>query len=354
MVHRALWTLPLGALAAIAVEEAAQRLGARTGAAASRLDGRVALIAAAALIAASAPLAARAVEARSRNERLAAAVPADSQLRGALAAVRGLPAGAIVAAAPQLSERLPALTGARVLAMSDRATIAFSRAREPAEARLRARAAIFGGLWKPASDAPKPTHVLFASGSAAARYCTERLYDAERYVLCAFGPSAPPPGIRMADAGNDAGGTRTLKLADILAPGALGGFGATCTPAVRTSGESVTWARPSPWSAAFAAATCEIGAAGAPLRPRTLALQPLAGTAVEELTVQATGMRGAAVRWRVRTRVRVHDRDALRFALPRGVVDTVRVEVIPSFLPFLKLAAFDLTVDEAPAAGSAS
>ena len=137
MVHRVLWTLPLGALAAVAADELARRVG-----------GAGAIVAIA-LVLASLPPAARAMEARSRAERIAVAVPDDARLLDALAAVRALPARAVVAAAPELSERLPALTGRRVLAMSDRATIAFAGSRDAAEARLRARAALFGGMWKP-------------------------------------------------------------------------------------------------------------------------------------------------------------------------------------------------------------
>jgi hypothetical protein len=280
---------------------------------------------------------------------MAVALPDDPQLHAVLAAVRELPADAIVAAAPQLSERLPALTGVGVLAMSDRATVAFAGSRDRAEARLRARAAIFGGLWKPSPDVPKPTHVLHRPGSAASRYCAETILQSEGFALCTFSPSAPAPGVRMHEAPAGADATQRVALADALErQAAAGAVHAVCTQAPRSFDGGLLWPRPSPWSSSFSIAACEIHRDDKqPLRPRALVLQPLVGTAVEELTIQATGERDGEVRWRVRTRVRVHDRDALRFALPHGNVERVRVEVVASFLPFLKLAAFDLTVEEA-------
>jgi hypothetical protein len=355
MVHRVVWTLPLAALGAVAADEVARRAHARRHAGVARGTWRAdaaTLLVALVLVVASVPLAARAMEARSSAERTAVALPADSELHGLLAAIRALPRDAVVAAAPELSERLPALTGRRVLAMSDRATIAFTGARAPAEARLRARAAIFGGLWKPSPEVFKPTHVIFEPGSPASRYCAETVFEAERFVLCTFGPSAPLPGIRMPDAFAGADGARRVALRDALAAPAgehAAAVGATCAPSPLATGETLTWPRPGPWSAAFTAAACELRAHDSSLGPRTLIVQPLLGSAVEELTIQAVGERDGRLRWRVRTRARAHDRDTLRFALPHGAVDTVRVEVVPSFLPFLKLATLDVTVDDVPA-----
>jgi hypothetical protein len=334
MVHRLLWTLPLAALAAVAADEAVHRLG-----------GRSALVVLA-LVVASIPAAARAMSRRESAERTAVAVPPDARLHAALAAVRALPSDAIVAAAPELSERLPALTGRRVLAMSDRATVAFSGAREAGEARLRARAALFGGLWKPAPDVPSPTHVLYAPASAASGYCREKLFENEAFVLCSFAPSPPPPGIRMAEAPETVDGPQRTAVAGALGKDAPS-LSATCNDVRSDAGDRLVWTRPGPWSAAFTSASCELRATdGARVSAHSLVLVPLLGRAVEELTIQATGLRNGAQWWRVRTRLRAHDRETLRFALPQSAVNAVRIEIIPSFLPFLKLATFDVTFDD--------
>jgi hypothetical protein len=333
MVHRLLWTLPLAALAGLAADEAARRL-----------NGRSAIVVLA-LVVASAPPAARAMARRESAERLALAMPADAHLGAALAAVRALPPDAIVAAAPELSERLPALTGRRVLAMSDRATVAFSGTRTAGEARLRARAALFGGLWKPAPDVPSPTHVLYAPPSSASSYCADQLFWTESFALCSFRPVPPVPGIRLPEAPASADGEKRVALADALGDDQAA-MRAQCN-ATRRNGRALVWARPGPWSAAFSAATCDLHAPeSASFFPRTLVLVPLLGRAVEELTVQVAGERNGALRWRLRTRARAHDRETLRFALPRGAVTGLHVEVIPSFLPFLKLASFDVTLDD--------
>src|SRR6185503_11544802 len=231
-------------------------------------------------------------------ERIAVAVPADARLDAALAAVRALPADAIVAAAPELSERLPALTGRRVLAMSDRATVAFSGARTAGEARLRARAALFGGLWKPAPDVPTPTHVLYAPPSSASSYCADQLLWTESFALCSFRPVPPVPGIRLPEAPASADGEKRVALADALGDGRVA-LRAQCNTA-RNNGRALVWTRPGPWSASFSAAVCDLHAPeNASFSPRTLVLVPLLGRAVEELTVQVAGESKGSLRWRV-------------------------------------------------------
>ena len=363
MVHRVLWAIPFGALAAVAADESATRLGGRAG------------VVAAALLVLSVPSARSAATERMREEREALALPAMPELHEALATLGALPASAIVAAAPELSERLPGLTGVHVLAMSDRATIVFAGTRAAGEARLRERAAIFAGLWKPAEDAPPPTHVLFAPGAAASRYCGAELMHNERFVLCTFAPASVPPGIRMPEVEANSDGTERSSMAALLSANADGGGRASatgprsapdipgevsaaaahngnvtahCDPQPRLgvpSPAGLTRSRGGPWSAEFPLLSCSLERGTKDLLPLTLILEPALGTAVEELTIQVTGMRGDAQRWRVRARRRVHNGETLRFGLPRGAVDRVGVEITPSFLPFVKLRTFELTFD---------
>jgi len=348
MVHRVLWSIPFGALAAVAAEDGARRLGGRT--------GLVAFV----LVVVSTPWAFSATTARMRAEREALVLPAAPALHTVLKALRLLPAEAILAAAPELSERVPGLTGAHVLAMSDRATIVFAGSRAAGEARLRERAEVFAGLWQPSDDAPAPTHVLFAPGSAASRYCGHELLRNDGFVLCTFaGVSGPPnPPLPDVDASQD-GVERVSPAALLFAPAPAAeivsqqdahdaSVSAHCEPQPRLAvpgPAGLTRARPGPWSAEFPSLSCSFEGDTAALLPRTLVLVPALGMAVEELTIRATGLGSDGERWDTHARRRVHNGETLRVGLPRGAVDRVVIEITPSFLPFVKLRGFELTLE---------
>ena len=329
MVYRVLWAIPFSLLLAVALDEAGRRLP------------RLPWLPTAVVVLLALPGTAHVLAARTRPERARLATPRSGPVTAVVDAVRALPDGAVVATAAELGERLPALTGKRVLAMTDRATVVFAGDRAAGESRLRARAAIFAGTWQRTADAPTPTHVAFERPSAAEQYCGELLLEAAPIGLCTFIAQPALQPLPATDAGDREG-----RLALHCEPPPV------ITPAVRQ------WPRPGPWSARFVTATCR-------LRPResadraerfgalTLSVEALTGMAAEELIVVATGEVGDRTSWRVHDRLRLtpapadHDGPVRRatLALPAGAVDAVTVTITPTFLPFLKLADLQLTTE---------
>jgi len=340
MVYRILWFVPFGLLLAVLTDEGLKRLGRRG------------WIAFAIVTALAVPGWSEVTLKRIQPDRERLAAPRDAAFRALIDALRHLPPEAVIAAAPELSERIAAFVDRRVLAMSDRATIVFTGSRDLGEARMRARAAVMAGLWRPREGVPEPTHVLYADDSPAARYCGERLLRGDAYRLCTFVPAEPAPGVRMQRAATNADGPQRATLADLLESGDPW-LVAECNPLPAEEKPIMQWPRPGPWSARTIELNCRIAAAdeGGPARfqPRTVAFVPYLGSAVEEFIVAATGRLNGKQRWNVRTRVRAEHGEQLRFALPRGEVDSIRLRVIPILLPFLKLSSLDLTFEDMPA-----
>jgi len=326
-------------LLAVVLEESRRRLAPRTW---------IPLVLAAAL---AVPGWSEAMLSRLRPDRARLAAPSGRSFRELTDAVRSLPSDSLITAAPELSERIPALTGRRVLAMSDRATIVFAGNRTDGEARMRARAALMAGLWRSRDGVPAPTHVLFAPGSRAARYCGRTLLKTESWRLCEFVAAEPPPGVRMQVATTAGDGPQRAELAELLTAGDPW-LVADCSPLPAEEAPLLQWPRPGPWSARTVELACKIYAPdeGGParLRPRTLELTPNLGAAVDEFIVTATGRLAGKQRWNVRTRVRARHGQALRFVLPRGAIDTLSFRVIPTLLPFLKLSDLTLTFEDVP------
>ena len=163
-----LWMIPFGPLLATAAATIARGRPAALGA----------VVAVATAIAAAPAI--ESFDSRQRPERAARALPrsaqpdANNRIDTIRDALRGLPDDSLIAAAPELAERLPALTGRPVLAMSDRATVVFSPTVQEAQARLLASAAALAGVrlapesgGRIANAAPRPTHVLLPRDKAA-------------------------------------------------------------------------------------------------------------------------------------------------------------------------------------------
>ena len=193
-----------------------------------------------------------------------------------------------------------------------------------------------------------PTHVLYAPGSKVSRYCGDELFANGTFALCVFRPQSPALGTRLPAAEPAGDGGKRVSLPDALAAAAGSArVTAACDEEPRVAGDAMVWARPGPWSASFTAAACTVwDDRGGTFVARTLVLRPLLGGAVEELTIQVVGEEGSVLRWRLRTRVRAHDRQTLRFAFPRAAVSHVRIEIVPSFLPFVKLETLELTFED--------
>jgi hypothetical protein len=344
MVYRVLWAIPVIPLLAYIASVLAPftRFG---------LFVPVGLIAVVAY-----PRIATTMERRGAPARTQLATPADGELPALVAALRELPVDSVIAAAPEISERIPGLTGRKVLAASDRATVVFSGSREDAERRMRARAAILAGLWRRDGERDvAPTHVLFEPGAVASRYCSRELFVSHAYALCAFADAAPIPGLALPDTPVETSAARRIGWVTTEPSDTIGSV--RCSPPVLTVSGAWVFPKPGPWSARAPGGTCTFSddrsreleiANDGPVRPRSLEIAFVTGRAVDELFVVAMGRLRGEQRWHLRTRRLVRDGDVLRFALPRGEVDEVEVTLAPSRLAFVKLRRLFIELETVP------
>jgi hypothetical protein len=317
MVYRVLWLLPLAPLAALAATTLARRLG------------RSEVAAALGLVVLAAPVVAHSLHDRLADVRGRLAAPRSAEFRALIEAVRALPEDSSLVAAPELAERLPALTGRRVVAALDRSTIVFSGSRAAGEARLRARAAILAGN----ADAPflakaarvVATHAVFDPASAATPSCAEILGTWGHYALCRLQPSgrrlSPAPALAVQSASS----LRTLASA-------------TCRLSPSAS-------RRDPWSAEAPFADCRLVVPGQWQGRGGLLLSIDAGTgrAADELRVMVrSGGRPVG-----RAAVRVAGDSAIVLELPLLHGDALDVRITPSFLPFVKVSRASLAIPAA-------
>jgi len=343
MLYRFLWAIPFVPLLALVVDFAARW---------TRI-GIVLPLAASAVLAA--PHVGDSIRRQSGPIRRALATPTRGALPALAEALRELPSDSVIAAAPEISERIPGLSGRRVLAASDRATIVFARSRESAELRLRSRAALLAGLWHATEGAAAPTHVLFEPGSPASRYCAREVFATSAHIVCEFAGRDMPPALRLQEAparGEDETGAPRIGFLAASEAAVRGRI--DCRPGFTYGAGVVIFPRPGPWSARPPSAVCTLRTGtgttdrmedAPPFRPRLLELDLATGRAQEELTIAATGTLSGAERWSVRTTRRVRDGDILRYSLPRGDVDRVDVSLLPTYLPFVKLRSFKLLLE---------
>ncbi len=341
MVYRFLWAIPFVPLLAVLVRAAAARMP---------LGYAIPLFC---IVAIAAPETISTIERRANPARTALATPETEEFRSLVAALRRLPETSVVAAAPELSERIPGLSGRHVLAASDRATVVFAGGVDVATARLRDRAALLTGIWRQSEGAPLPTHVLFAPGAPAGRYCAANaVFASEHYVLCEFEAAEPPPGMKLPALGEIApDASERVQLAGASSPAYI----VECQPPRDAVAGTIVFPRPGPWSATAPGVSCNVrsreGEAGdtssrVPLRPHALDLEVVTGRAVEELTILVRAEREGRQRWNLRTRAIVRHGEHLRYALPKGEVDHVEVRIVPSRLPFVKLAQLAIVLDD--------
>ncbi len=349
MVYRLLWVIPFGALLGLAADTGSRRLPNHP------------WLVPIALVAIAVPPSADALAIRFEPWRQRLAVPGQGPVREAMRAVGTLDPDAAVAAAPEISERIPGMSGRHVLAAMDRTTIVFAASREAGEARLRARAAVMQGNWTPEADRPVPTHILFAPGEPAERHCGHTLFSTAGFELCEFsadgpGRGLPAPARAKAFAPASADGPFRLSLYDLIEHPAAE-FSARCRPDVVMRPSHLVFSRTGPWSARALYVSCRVGLAtpsGAPGgTPVSLTITPFLGRAVDELSISARGLRRRDVVWRRRTMRRARNDEPIRLALPGDPVDAIELTMAPSFLPFLKVRDVEISLDRVPATGRA-
>ncbi len=353
MVYRVLWMIPFGPLLAIGAATIARDRPAALGV----------VLAVTTSIAAAPAL--ESLDSRQRPERAARALPrsaqpgAESRIDRIRRAIRDLPDTSLIAAAPELAERLPALTGLPVLAMSDRATVVFSPTIDEAQSRLLASAAALAGVrlapgagGRIADAAPRPTHVVLPADEAAAgssRTCGTVVAGspADGFIICETGDRGPVwPPLHIAAADQPGAFRASLDGAGEDQPGGDGSAAVlSCDPEPQRLDARLVWARPGPWSPTPAAADCSLRSPGRRVRPRTLSLSVILGRAADRLLVTAAGSHNGTVAWREAVSSELRNDDRLTLRLPTGTVDRIDFHIAPSYLPFLKLSDLTVTYD---------
>jgi len=332
MVYRVLWLLPVAPLVALTADSLASRF--------SRGEIAATLL----LVALGLPVAAAGARDRLGEIRGRVAEPRATPFHLLVHAVRTLPLDALVVAAPELAERLPALTARRVVAGLDRSTIVFSGSRERGEARLRARAALLAGdddaQALAAAAAVAPTHAIFdPRRKDAMPRCRSRLLETTGYSLCEIDPSAreprTPPALARA-----AGITQTTTVAR-----------AECQPPPLR-------ARRDLWSAAPPVVHCRIALSDA-LRDRrdiVLRIEARTGRSVDEIRIE---VRRPDTALESRSTVRLSGDDEIVLRMPplsspvSGGTDALDVKIESSFLPFVRPVLVELAATVGDATGAA-
>ncbi|MFQ5479237.1 MAG: DUF6077 domain-containing protein [Candidatus Binatia bacterium] len=347
MVYRLLWALPFGALLAVGLEAASGK--------ARDLHWIVPLLSVGLIL----PYGSSRIGMRLDPARRALAYPDEGPLTETMKAISQLPRGAVVASAAELSERIPALTGRRVLAMSDRATVVFSGSREDGEARLSARAGIMSGTWEESPGVPLPSHLLFAGRGPATRYCGEVVFASPGFELCTFKPLPPAEAgtlEKTAPGSVNPSGQYSFSLAAAL-DNEIPGLVAKCSPQPLIRGSVYRWGKTGPWSPSHPVARCTLRVRAAPdgqgeamyrFLPRSFRLEAFTGNAVEELTITARASLGNGVTWIRRSRDPVTDGTVLSFLLPGSETKVLEIAITPSYLPFVKLRELVFSTASSP------
>ena len=317
MVYRVLWILPLAPLAAMAALAVSRRFGGGETAAALLL---VALGVASMIETATG---------RDDGLRERVAVPSDAAFARLADALAALPADALIVAAPELAERLPALTGRHVAAGLDRSTVVFAGSRQLGEARLRARAALLTGDADAGVLATTAgivaTHAVFDPRSSAKPFCGRMIHESPTFALCELRVSPPA-----------AAGIATLR--DAEASTMVHVVTALCRPDVPAAQPSPggTPSRRAPWSAAAPLVRCFVPIPE-DVRGRedlVLSVEVATGRAADELHIslhEAASPQAFAAR-----RVRVADGVAVALRLAPLSSSAVEVRIASSFLAFVK------------------
>jgi hypothetical protein len=337
MVYRLLWIVPWGALAALGAERACRALG--------RGWPLVPL----AMVAVVAPWMWDSIDDRLEPDRWELALPEAGPIHDAMAAIAALDRSSIIAAPPEISERIPAVTGRRVLAASDRATIVFSGSRSRGEQRLRARAAIADGTWQAGGAAPTPTHLLLEPGTTAERYCGATVLEAEGVRLCEFLPVVAEAWGSLAEATRR--GRLLVSVYDLLRMEDPE-FSVSCRPEPFLRPGFLVWRADEKWSARWPRMECRLRidtpADGGQPVPQHVTLTAYLGRAIDELLISVVGRLDGRDVWNRRAIRRVASDEPVRVALPRSGVDELVVTVTSSFLPFVKLRDIEIGFDRLP------
>jgi hypothetical protein len=252
-------------------------------------------------------------------------------------AIAMLPANALVAAAPGVSELLPALAGRHVLAFSDRGTVVFAGSRVAAERRLAAAAAITGlapgnaRLRRGLAGAHGVTHAVL-DGAGCGRIGKD-VFRSGSLRLCRVSSPLRERSPALPSLERSANGRpRLAKL----------GAGIECNPMPERNADSVfKWRRDERWSARPLAIDCHAELAE-PASRVALYLTPELPRAREAIVFRSVVVTAAGKRVRRRGLIELDGSDPVVVALGGKNVRGVSFRLLPAYLPYLNLRDLSL------------
>jgi hypothetical protein len=326
MAYRVLWIVPFGYLLALAIEAST---GNET-----RHD-TLARVLAVVLLAGTAwsvlPWE------RARESELRPRAQHDAKLGALIDAVSKLPSDALVAAAPGVSELLPALAGRHVLAFSDRGTVVFAASRVAAEHRLAAAAAITGlspgnpRLRRGLAGAHGVTHAVL-DGTACGRLGDE-LFRSGSLRLCRISRPAKARSPALSSLERSTNGRARIAVL---------GAGIDCDPKPERDVDSVSrWHRDERWSARALAIDCHARIAEL-VSSVALHLIPDLPRAREAIVLRSVVVEANGKRVRRRGLIELDGNDPVVVQLGGKNVRAVSFRLVPAYLPYLNLRDLSL------------
>jgi hypothetical protein len=326
MAYRALWILPFGYLLALAIE-------AMTSVETRR--GMIVRVLAAVALAGSAWTALPWERASEGDVPLRS--NRDANLGALIDAIAMLPPDSLVAAAPGVSELLPALAGRHVLAFSDRGTVVFAGSRVAAERRLEAAAAITGlapgnaRLRRGLAAAHGVTHAVL-DGPGCGRL-GETIFRSGSLHLCRISPPSRERSPALSSLERSANGRPRLAKLDA---------GIECDPKPERNVDSIfQWRRGDRWSARALAIDCHAELAE-PAARIGLHLTPDLPRAREAIVFRSVVVTAAGKRVRRRGLIELDGSDPVVVELGGKNVRAVSFRLVPAYLPYLNLRDLSL------------
>lgn len=331
MVYRLLWILPTAMLLALALQRSAE------------LNRRLGILLLGLAIGFGAFSGWTNFALRTGGARAALATPRTPEFQNLSLAIRALPTDSRLVTAAELAERVPGLSGRWVFAASERATTVFSGSHHEATERMRARAAILGGL-APPDQSRAPSHLLTEPGSTAGLACGEPLYESPSFQLCTYDETRlrRPPAVEA--------------IIETASPAEPRWLPHSCQPQIVARNQLLILDKAGPWSARPARAECLLPQDLERSGGAELNFAALLGDAEEEFLIVISHHPPSQQEptWSQQTWVTLRSGERARIPLSEAIAaegpddkqsqpSQLRVEINASRLAFLKIRELSLS-----------
>jgi hypothetical protein len=339
MAYRALWGVPFALLLAGGLSRVGHALAGSSCASRSR-HGAIAIVV---LLAALGLNALPWTRLRESETRLAP----DAATLTLLDTIGALPQNSVIAAAPGLSELIPAYGGRAVLAFADRGTAAFSARRGEAERRLRANAAVIalhGHARRARRDllaAHHVTHVVLER--ITCERGTHPVYADGRFTICEVRAGSAGAKRRVAQAKADAYWMPQQSSNDAAPRGkvlATLSNGIACAPGPTPVRNHQQWRREHRWSGRFTTVDCT-ATFSAPTSIASVTLRGALPHAREALVYTAASVGPGGRCGRSGAVELIRDRSA-DIPLACEYVSVVRFRFASAYLPYISLRTLEI------------